>query len=70
MIESYWRTEGDQIVYDATVPPNSSADLTLPVTSRQVQGPGVKLESGEGDTTRCDLQAGHYRFSFPVQAIR
>ena len=69
-ITSYWRTEGGQMVYDATVPPNASADLTLPVPSREVQGPGVKLESGEGDTTRCDLQAGHYHFSFPIQAIR
>jgi alpha-L-rhamnosidase len=70
MIGSYWRTEGDQLVYDVTVPPNSSADLTLPAPSGEVQGPGVQLESGEGDTTRCDLQAGHYRFSFPIQAIR
>jgi hypothetical protein len=58
------------MVYDATVPPNSSADLTLPVPSREVQGPGVRLESGEGGTTHCDLQAGHYRFSFPIQALR
>ena len=40
-IISYWRTSGDQMLYDVTVPPNTTADLTLPVFANRPLEPGA-----------------------------
>jgi alpha-L-rhamnosidase len=51
VIASSWRNQGGQILYDVTVPPNTSATIVLPELS---QGPN-------GNTT---LAAGTYHFKF------
>jgi alpha-L-rhamnosidase len=70
-IASYWHTEKNQMLYDVTIPPNSSALLTLPVPPQSVLQSGHPLPNGnETPTTVLSLTAGTYHFSFPRQLIR
>ena len=70
VIASHWHAEGEQMLYDVTVPPNTTAELVLPVPARDVRQGGQALAGTEGNTTKLALVAGAYRFSFPRQAIR
>jgi alpha-L-rhamnosidase len=68
LISSYWHTDKDQLLYDVTIPPNSSAQLTLPVPPQKVLESG-KPGSAKGDAvTKLELPAGSYHFSFPRQS--
>ena len=46
LIRSYWRYEGDELVYECEVPANTSATLVMPVS-------GVKMHLGSGSYTGC-----------------
>jgi len=72
IISSHWRIKNDQLVYDVTIPPNTSAELVLPVSPENVRQSGKPLaDKGESaTTTRLPLVAGTYRFSFPWQSIK
>jgi alpha-L-rhamnosidase len=72
VIASAWRVENDQVLYDVTIPPNSSATLVLPVSPENVRQSGKPLadKSNSGATTRLPLVAGTYQFSFPCQSIK
>ncbi len=69
-ISSYWHAEGDQMVYDATVPPNSSATLNLPVPPQSVKESGQPIAVNSGTTTSLPLGAGTYHFSFAKQLLK
>jgi alpha-L-rhamnosidase len=64
VIDSLWRADGGHLVYEATVPPNSSATLILPWTPSQVRRDGRPL-AGSGATTEVSLVAGTYQFVVP-----
>ena len=68
-ISSYWHVEGDQMNYDVTVPPNSSATLKLSVPANKVMQAGVPVKSDTDTTTSVALAAGTYHFSFPKAAV-
>jgi alpha-L-rhamnosidase len=69
-IVSYWHIEQNQMCYDATIPPNSSAVLKLPVPPETVLQSGQPIAAGGGTaTTMLNLTAGTYHFSFPRQLI-
>ena len=68
-ISAYWHAEGDQMDYDVTVPPNSSATLKLPVPAKNVLQAGAPVKSGTDSTTSIALAAGTYHFSFPKAAV-
>jgi alpha-L-rhamnosidase len=70
LISSAWRSEGDRMVYDVTVPPNSSAVLTLPVSSQEVVEAGHGPVAEGGAPTRVPLAAGSYSFSFPIGDLK
>jgi alpha-L-rhamnosidase len=70
IISSHWRIEKDQLVYDVTIPPNTSAELVLPVPPENVLQSGKSLANKSGATTRLPLVAGTYQFSFPCQSIK
>ena len=63
LIASSWRVEKDRILYDVTIPPNSSATLELPVPPREVQQSGKALPLPDNSTTTLPLAAGTYHFS-------
>lgn len=59
LIVSDWRTEKNQMLYDVTIPPNSSALLKLPVPPQNVLQSGRPLSAGsETPTTALNLTAG------------
>ncbi|HKW30938.1 MAG TPA: alpha-L-rhamnosidase C-terminal domain-containing protein, partial [Verrucomicrobiae bacterium] len=64
-IVSSWRAEGGQLLYDVTVPPNSSATLELPVPPHEVRPSGQPLPVSNDAFTRFQLEAGTYHFSLP-----
>jgi alpha-L-rhamnosidase len=64
VINSFWHVEGGRLLYVVTVPPNSSAQLTLPFPPGAVRQDGRPL-SGPGGATQIDLPAGTYRFAMP-----
>ena len=65
-IASGWRVEKDQILYDVTVPPNSSATLRLPFPLAQIK----ELAHSQPDrVTAEELVAGAYHFSIPRRLI-
>jgi len=68
-ISSYWHVEGDQMAYDVTVPPNSSATLKLAVPASKVMQGGQPVKSDTDTSTTMALAAGTYHFSFPKAAI-
>ncbi len=70
VIGSHWHVENDQMIYDVTVPPNTTADIVLPVSARDVRQDGQAVAGADGNSTTLALAAGAYRFSFPRQAIR
>ncbi|HEY3761879.1 MAG TPA: family 78 glycoside hydrolase catalytic domain [Verrucomicrobiae bacterium] len=59
MISSGWRNKGGQVLYDVTIPPNSSATLRLPALSQN-------FPMTNGVVT---LAAGTYHFSLPLQIV-
>jgi alpha-L-rhamnosidase len=64
-ISSHWRAEGDRMIYEVTIPPNATAELTLPVPPEKVLQAGKPLANAKGSVTRQALAAGTYQFSFP-----
>jgi alpha-L-rhamnosidase len=69
-ISSGWHFEKDELIYGVTIPPNSSAVLTLPVPPQDVRQSGEPLrESGE-PVTKLSLRAGTYHFSMPRRLVR
>jgi alpha-L-rhamnosidase len=70
VIASAWHLEKDQVLYDATIPPNSSATLTLPVPPREVRQSGQPLHLSDASITKLPLVAGTYHFSLPRRLIQ
>jgi alpha-L-rhamnosidase len=69
-IVSRWHAEGGQLLYDVTVPPNSSATLTLPFPPEAIRDSGRPLPPSGNSVTRLPLKAGTYHFSLPWELIR
>jgi alpha-L-rhamnosidase len=73
-IKSAWKIEGNQMVYDVTIPANTTATVTLPSASLgDVSLNGSPLnESSENnaqqknETVTLKLGSGEYRFSYPI----
>ena len=70
LISSYWHADRDQLLYDITIPPNTSAQLTLPVPPQNVLESGKAISAKEDAVTKLDLPAGTYHFSFPKELIK
>lgn len=71
-ISSSWRVEGDNLHYDVTVPPNSSAVMTLPVSAANLKSTGAptgKMDEKEGQVTVA-LSAGTYHFTMPKSVAK
>jgi alpha-L-rhamnosidase len=72
VIASSWRVEKDQILYDVTVPPNSTATLELPpvVTGvNALQSPRIFIVDGRS-VNKFPLVPGTYHFTLPANSIR
>jgi alpha-L-rhamnosidase len=72
MIVSAWHRDGEQFVYEATVPANSTATLTLPAAGADLKTTGeapVDMKVS-GTSTVMSLPAGKYAFSFPASGVK
>jgi len=70
LIASHWQVGNDQVLYDVTIPPNTTATLTLPVPPRDVRQSGRPLPAPDDHITRLPLVAGTYHFSLPRGRIK
>jgi alpha-L-rhamnosidase len=70
LIVSHWQVENDQLLYEVTIPPNTTATLTLPVPPRDVRQSGQSLQTPDDHITRLPLVAGTYHFSLPRRLIQ
>ncbi|MCF8346447.1 MAG: glycoside hydrolase family 78 protein [Bacteroidales bacterium] len=77
-IESAWKIEDDQLIYHATVPPNTSAMLYLPASSPTgitergnaiEKADGIQLIGTENGNVGLKLTSGSYSFKAPVLHI-
>ena len=59
-VESGWKIDGDKLIYEAVVPPNTTATLTLPAKGA-VSESGKNAGSADGLFT-AELGSGHFRF--------
>jgi len=69
-ISSHWHVEGDQMIYEVTVPPNSSATLNLAIAPQNVRESGRAIAVTATATTSLPLDAGTYHFTFPKALIK
>jgi alpha-L-rhamnosidase len=70
-ILSYWHVEGDRMIYDVTVPPNSSATLQLPFPPKDVTESGQPIAADAAAlSTSLPLVAGTYHFAFLRELIK
>jgi alpha-L-rhamnosidase len=65
LISLRWQIRHGQIQYDVTIPPNTSAELMLPVPPRDIRQSGHPIPQSAGQVTRLLLAAGSYDFSLP-----
>ena len=72
-IKSDWKIEGNQMIYDVTIPANTSATITLPSASpdevlrndEPLKSVSENFRQNEGNVT-LELGSGEYRFSYPL----
>jgi hypothetical protein len=58
------------MLYDVTIPPNTTADLILPVPTQTVRQSGQPLPAQSTASTQVLLRAGMYHFSFPRELVK
>jgi len=75
-LRSAWRKDGGRFVLDVTIPPNSSASVSLPTTKPEsVLESGIPVQEAEGvtfagmeaDRALYDIGAGRYRFESDLE---
>jgi alpha-L-rhamnosidase len=69
VITSHWHVEKDKMLYDVTIPPNTSADVILPIAPANVRLSGKLVPAPNETITRVALAAGTHRLSFPERLI-
>ncbi len=73
-IKSDWKIENNEMVYEVTIPANTTATITLPsatpgkvlLNSGSLSSKSVDAQEKNGNTT-FNLGSGNYRFSYPMQ---
>jgi len=72
-IKSDWKIEGNQMIYDVSIPANTYATITLPSASlNEVLRDGAPLKSvsenfrQNEESVTLKLGSGNYRFSYPM----
>ena len=75
-IESAWKKENGKLVWNVTVPPNTTATVSIPASSAETvtesgkplaKSEGVKFTKIENGRALCELQSGTYRFESQLE---
>jgi alpha-L-rhamnosidase len=69
-IVSDWHAEKERLCYDVTIPPNTSAEVILPIQSKDILLSGKPLPAPHSQTTALSLGAGTYHLAFPRALLR
>jgi alpha-L-rhamnosidase len=74
-IEANWRLDEKRMMFDATIPPNTSATVVLPCANPALiresghpatpKVPGIKSVSAEGGWSVMEVESGVYHFTLP-----
>jgi alpha-L-rhamnosidase len=76
LIESDWKKENGKLVWNVTVPPNTTATAYIPSSSAEdvtesgkslAKSEGVKFTKIENGRALCELQSGAYRFECKLE---
>ena len=76
LIESAWKKENGKLVWNVTVPPNTTATAYIPASSAEsvtesgkslAKSEGVKFTKIENGCALCELQSGTYRFESKLE---
>jgi alpha-L-rhamnosidase len=76
LIESDWKRENGKLVWNVTVPPNTTATASIPASSAEsvtesgkslAKSKGVKFTKIENGRALCELQSGTYRFESKLE---
>jgi alpha-L-rhamnosidase len=76
LIESDWKKENGKLVWNVTVPPNTTATAYIPSSSAEdvtesgkslAKSEGVKFTKIENGRALCELQSGTYRFESKLE---
>jgi alpha-L-rhamnosidase len=70
LIVSDWHAEKERLCYDVTIPPNTSAEVILPIQSKDALLSGKPLPTPHSQTTALSLGAGTYHLAFPRALLR
>jgi alpha-L-rhamnosidase len=70
LIVSDWHAEKERLYYDVTIPPNTSAEVILPIPSKDILLAGKPLSAPHSATTALSLGAGTYHLAFPRALLR
>ena len=74
-IKSGWKTIGGKLIWDVTIPANTTATAFLPTSNAEAvresglplrAAPGVKFLRTEAGAVVCELQSGAYHFTGPL----
>ena len=70
-VKSAWKIEGDNFVYEITIPANSTATVILPKAKVAQVLTGVKasLKQNENNVT-AELGSGNYSFRYPASGLK
>jgi len=68
-VKSAWKLDGNDLVYEITVPANSTATVTLPDAKAgqvTVNGQPASVKSGDGSVS-LEVGSGNYTFKYPIK---
>jgi alpha-L-rhamnosidase len=72
-VASSWKFENEEFVYEALIPANTTATVTLPfANAEQVKQDGLALKAGfvqNNSDLRINLGSGKYIFTYPAKAL-
>jgi len=72
-VESNWKFENEDFVYEVTIPANTTATVTLPFAkAEQVKQDGLPVKAGyvqKSNELQLDLGSGKYSFRYPALVL-
>mgnify|MGYP000873581216 CR=1 FL=1 len=72
--KSGWKIDGNEFVYDITVPANTTATVTLPTAKADqvtMNGQVTKADVKQvGTSVTLNIGSGNYQFKYPVEGIK
>jgi alpha-L-rhamnosidase len=73
-VESSWKFENEDFIYEVIIPANTSATVTLPyATADQVKQDGLPVKAGyvqNKNDLQLNLGSGKYIFKYPSKALK